>query len=127
MLFRRRAWKLMASGTGWLRHSPVEHRVMFPQRLIVEIKHRHRAVVADVEPRIQRAVTERALFDGNTGEPDLPGDECLAITTIYPCAGIGEVVGNRMLIRAFRAHDDAARARHGEVGVVRQAVDFYYI
>src|SRR5262249_25336415 len=127
MLLRSRVWKLLTRRTGRLRHPPAEHFVMLSQRRIVEIQHRHRAMVAGVEPRIDRAEAERALFDRNVGLPDLPGDERLAIAAVDPRAGIGEVVGEGVFVAALFAYDNSARARHGEGGMMLQAMNFDYI
>src|SRR6266511_1020128 len=84
-------------------------------------------MVAGVEPRIDRAETERALFDRNVGPPDLPGNESLAIAAVDPWAGIGEIVGEGVFVIALFAYDNSARARHGEGGVMLKAMNFDYI
>src|SRR5262245_355091 len=127
MLLRSRVRKLLTRRTGGLRHPPVEHFMMLSQRRIVEIQQRHRAMVAGVKPRIDRAETERALFDRNVGPPDLPGDEGLAIAAVNPWAGIGEIVREGVFVIALFAYDYSARTRHGEGGVMLQAMNFDYI
>src|SRR5215475_1550132 len=84
-------------------------------------------MVAGVEPRIDRAETERTLFDRNVGPADLPGDEGLAIAAVDPWPGIGEIVGEGVFVIALFAYDNSARARHGEGGVMLKAMNFDYI
>src|SRR5262249_54035645 len=127
MLLRSRVRKLLTRRTGGLRHPPAEHFVMLSQSRVVEIQHRHRAMVAGVEPRIDRAETERALFDRHIGLPDIPGDKRLAIAAVDPRAGIREVVGEGVFVAALFAYDNSARARHGEGGMMLQAMNFDYI
>jgi hypothetical protein len=100
---------------------------MLSQRRIVEIKHRHRAMVAGVKPRIDRAETKRALFNRDIGPPDLPGDERLAIAAVDPRTGIGEIVRECVFVAALLAYDNSARARHREGGMMLQAMNFDYI
>lgn len=127
MLLRRRVWKLLAGRTGGLRHPPVENFVMLSQRRIVEIQHRHRAMIASIEPRIDRAETKRALFNRNIGSPDFPGDEGLAIATVDPGAGVGEIVRECVFVAALFAYDNSTRTRHWEGGMMLQAMNFDYI
>src|SRR5262245_32873048 len=84
-------------------------------------------MVASVEPRIDRAGTEGDLLDRNVGPLDLPGDEGLAIAAVDPWAGIGEIVGEGVFVIALFTYDNPARARHGEGGVMLQAMNFDYI
>src|SRR5262249_27551181 len=49
------------------------------------------------------------------------------IATVDPWAGIGEIVGEGVFVIALFAYDNPARARHGEGGVMLQAMNFDYI
>src|SRR5215813_1485249 len=84
-------------------------------------------MITGVESRINRAETERALFNRNICPPDLPGDESLTIAAVDPGAGIGEVVRESVFVAAFFAYDNPTRARHREGGMMLQAMNFDYI
>ena len=100
---------------------------MLAQRLVVEIHHRHRAMIAGVKTRVHRAEAERTLRDRNISAADIPRDERLAITAINPRAGIRKVIRQRVFFSAFLAHDNAARARHREIGAMFEAMNFDYV
>lgn len=56
--------------------------------------------------------------------PGFPGDKCLAVTTIDPQAGAGEVVAEDVFLRALFAYNDPTGARHREVRTMRKTMDF---
>lgn len=124
MLLRSRMRKLMASGTSGLRRAPIQHNVMFAQRRIVVIHHRHGAVVACVGARVQRTEAENAFFQRNPVAIGIPGNERLAIAAIHPGTFGGEVVAQSVCVRAFAANHNPAGARHWEIRVMFQAMNF---
>ena len=114
----------MAAGAGRLRRSPFQHCVMFAERLIIKIHHRHRAPVTSVYARVQRTQAKRALPDGNILPLFFPGDEGLAIAAVYPGAVVREVLAQGVRLCAFTADDSPAGPRHGKIRVVTQTMDF---
>ena len=116
--------KLMATGAGGLRRSPIQHGVMFSQRRIVVIHHSHRTVVAGVGSRVQRAKTENTFFQRNAFAAAIPADERLAVAAINPGTFGWKIVAQRVSFVAFAAHHHPAGARHREVRLMLKAMNF---
>lgn len=114
----------MAAGAGGLRRTPFQHRVMFAERLIIEIHHCHRAAVAGVHTRVQRTQAERAFPDGNIWPLFIPGDEGLAVAAIHPRAVVRKIFAQGMRLRTFAADDSPAGTRHGKIRMMRQTMNF---
>lgn len=117
----------MATGTGRLRRSPGQNGVLFAQGRIVVINHDDRAMITGIGARIERTETEDAFFDREIAVTFFPGDERLAIAAINPGSFEREIVAQDMLFRTFAADDRTAGARHGEVGLMPETMNFQYV
>ncbi len=101
--------------------------MVFPQSLIVKIEHRYGAMIASIEPRVERTEAERAFLYRNVRVFRIPGNKGLAITAINPESFVGEIITENVLIITFLTDDGAAGARHRKVGTVCEAMNFYNV